>query len=167
MRFTVDQGLNRIIKLDALAILFVAEQEMGVWRVSERLLSPFQERAKVGVAQTAAEADQEHGPRRKDFFKYCLRMRITLDSGVRTMAQNNRLGVVPVSVEMDDAFRVPSQNGLDYVPLGPVDRGLTRDRFEQAIVVGSGDREPERVDGFEDRVIDDLSSPTDDCNHLM
>jgi len=26
------------------------------------------------------------------------------------MAQNNRLGVVPVSVQMDDAFLVPSQS---------------------------------------------------------
>ena len=53
-------------------------------------------------------------------------------------------------------FASPLRIRLDFVTLGPVDRGLTRDRFEQAIVVGGGDREPECRDGFEDRVIDDL-----------
>ena len=40
------------------------------------------------VAQAATEADQEHGPRRKIPCKIATDVRITLDSGVRTMAEN-------------------------------------------------------------------------------
>ena len=130
-------------------VAVTCQPEMAILGAGEDFGGPLQQGAEVGVVQALAAAHEEQGLEGAHGVLHRLGVGIAEDLFVVADAEDDRLGLLPIAVQVKDARFVAPQDTFDSGAVSPGHRGEAGDLFDQAVVVGRRQDDAEVPERFE------------------